>query len=341
MSISRLQEWTIGRLLETASGYWQPCALHAAVKVDLFSTIGDRWLPSGEIIRMLQADARGGEALLNALTAMGLLLKSEGLLANSEFARTYLCKDSPQYKGYIISHHHHLVDGWAQLDRAVCHGGPVAKRSHGEERERESFLMGMFNLAMDIAPKAAAAVDLHDRRHLLDLGGGPGTYAVHFCLANPELRATVFDRPTTRDFALKTAERFGVGDRIDFAAGDFNRDEIRGRYDVAWLSHILHGIGPGACERLVAKTAAALDPGGLLLVHEFFLNDAKDGPLFPALFSLNMLVNNEQGRSYSEQEVRGMLQKARVRDVFRLPFTGPNDSYVIGGRVEKAGKEPS
>jgi hypothetical protein len=333
MNASRQPEWTTGRLLDTASGYWQPCALHAAVKIDLFTTVGEGWLPADEIIRKLQADGRGGEALLNALAAMGLLLKSEGRFANSEFARTYLCKDSPHYKGYIVLHHHHLVDGWAQLDRAVCGGGPVAQRSHGEERERESFQMGMFNLAMDIAPRAAADIDLHDRNHLLDLGGGPGTYAVYFCLANPGLRATVFDRPTTRDFALKTAERFGVGDRIDFAAGDFNRDEIRGRYDVAWLSHILHSNGPTACERLLARTAAALQPGGLLLVHEFFLNDTMDGPLFPALFSLNMLINNKQGRSYSEVEVRAMLKEAGVREIFRLPFKGPNDSYVIGGRV--------
>jgi hypothetical protein len=327
------QEWTIGRLFNTASGYWQPCTLHAAVKLDLFTVVGGRRLSAAEIIESLQADARGGEALLNALTAMGLLRKNEGRFANSEFARTYLCKDSPQYKGHIIMHHYHLVDGWAQLEKAVRDGGPVTKRSHGEEQERESFQMGMFNLAMDIAPKAAAEIDLHGRRHFLDLGGGPGTYAVHFCLANPKLRATIFDRPTTRDFALRTADRFGVGDRVEFAAGDFNRDEIKGRYDVAWLSQILHGNGPEQCERLIAKTAEALDPGGLLLVHEFFLNDAKDGPLFPALFSLNMLINNEQGRSYSDKEVRAMLDKAGVREIFRFPFNGPNDSYVIGGTV--------
>lgn len=333
MNSGSQQEWTIGRLLRTASGYWQPCALHAAVALDLFTAVGEHRFAAADIIEKLRTDAHGGEALLNALVAMGLLLKSEDRFANSPFARTYLCKDSPQYKGYIVMHHRHLVDGWAQLDQAVRHGGPVKKRSYGEAQERESFQMGMFNLAMDIAPQAAAQIDLRGRRHLLDLGGGPGTYAVHFCLANPELRATVFDRPTTRDFALRTARHFGVGDRVGFEAGDFNTDEIKGRYDVAWLSQILHSNSPEQCAQLVAKTAATLDPGGLLLVHEFFLNDTKDGPLYPALFSLNMLVNNGRGRAYSEKEVRAMLEKAGIREIFRLPFTGPNDSYVIGGRL--------
>jgi SAM-dependent methyltransferase len=333
MSGSLKDEWTIGRLLSTASGYWQPCALHAAVKLEIFTQLGERWLPADEIVRQLQGGERGVPALLNALTAMGLLLESEGKLANSGFSQTFLCKESPHYKGHIIMHHHHLVDAWAQLDRAVISDKPVRKRFHGEDQERESFQMGMFNLAVDIAPKAAAEIDLHGRSHLLDLGGGPGTYAIFFCLANPRLRATIFDRPTTRDFALKTAERFEVADRVDFVAGDFNKDPITGRYDAAWLSHILHSNSPRECERLIAKVAAALKPGGLIMVHEFFLNDNLNGPLFPALFSLNMLLNSERGRSYSEKEIRAMLERAGVKDIHRLPFNGPNDSYAIGGTV--------
>ena len=59
----------------------------------------------------------------------------------------------------------------------------------------------MFNLAMNLAPVLVPKIDLSNRRHLLDLGGGPGTYAIHFCLNNPQLKATVYDLPTTRPFA--------------------------------------------------------------------------------------------------------------------------------------------
>jgi SAM-dependent methyltransferase len=326
------EEWTIGRLLATASGYWQPCVLHAAVNLDIFSILGERWLTTEEVAGKLQGSERGAAALLNALAAMGLFLKSEGKFANTTFSKTFLAKDSPQYKGYIIRHHDHLVQSWSRLEDAVMSGQPVESADYGETT-RENFLMGMFNLAMDIAPKAAAEIDLHDRRSLLDLGGGPGTYAIFFCLANPQLKATVFDRPTTRNYFERTAADFGVSDRIDFLAGDFNTDQLTGRYDAAWLSHILHSNGPEECERLIAKTAAVLEPGGLLIVHDFFLNENMDGPLFPALFSLNMLVNNDKGRSYSEEEVRRMMEGAGVKDIRRLPFRGPNDSYAIGGSV--------
>jgi len=124
-----------------------------------------------------------------------------------------------------------------------------------------------------------------------------------------------------------------MGSRIEFQAGDFLIDDLKGRYDAAWLSQILHSNGTEGCERIIAKTVAALEPGGLILIHEFFLNETKDGPVFPALFSLNMLINNKQGRSYSEMEIRTMLSDAGVGDIRRLPFQGPNDSYILYGTV--------
>jgi len=328
-------DWNVGKLLDLSSSYWQSCTLHAAVSLGLFTILHDQWLTATQIADKINGASRGVVPLLNGLVAMGLLEKKSGdRYSNTHFSESFLDESSPRYKGYIIMHHHHLVDGWAQLDQAVRQGRPVEMRSYGEEAERHSFQMGMFNLAVDNAARLAGLVDLADRNHLLDLGGGPGTYAVHFCLANPQLRATVFDRPTTRVFAMKTAERFGVGDRITFQAGDFNVDAINGRYDVAWLSQILHSNGPETCEKLIAKTVAAMEPGGLLMIHEFFLNETMDGPLFPALFSLNMLINNEEGRSYSDKEIRDMLAANGVRDIHRLPlYQGPNESYVLCGTV--------
>ena len=231
-------------------------------------------------------------------------------------------------------HHHHLVHAWSQLSQAVVTGKPVRKRSSfGEAEERESFLMGMFNLAMQIAPQLVRQIDLEGRQHLLDLGGGPGTYAIHFCLANPRLRAPVYDLPTTQPFAIQTIDRFDLSDRITFTPGDYVEEDVTGTYDVAWLSHILHGEGPEVCKGVITKVASALEPGGLILIHDFILEDSFDGPLFPALFSLNMLINTDEGRSYSEAQITKMLDRVGVKEILRVPFRGPNDSGIISGIV--------
>ena len=273
--------------------------------------------------------------LLDALAAMGLLSKTEDRYSNTPASFAFLSKDSPQYLGFMVMHHHHLVDSWSRLNEAVQTGRPVRGRvSFADEEGRESFLMGMFNMAMTIAPELVKTIDLSGRRHFLDLGGGPGTYAIHFCLNNPQLRGTVYDLPTTRPFAEKTIARFGMTDRIDFMEGNYLEEDITGTYDVAWLSQILHGEGPDDCRMIVKKAAAALEPGGLIMVHEFILDNTMDGPLFPALFSLNMLLGTDGGQSYSEAQLTGMLANAGVKEIRRLPFRGPNDSGIIVGVVK-------
>jgi hypothetical protein len=328
------QQWHPGTLLELSGYFWKTCTLHAAVKLDVFTAAGDQTLTAEELASKLEVDPNGLERLLNALTAMTLLSKSGDKFSNTTAARNFLSKTGDQYLGHIIMHHHHLVESWTRLDRAVKTGMPVRNRaSFSDEEWRESFLMGMFNMAMAIAPRLVPLIDLGGRRHLLDLGGGPGTYAIHFCQNNSQLKASVFDLPTTRPFAEKTIKKFNLYERIDFKDGNYLEDRIRGRYDVAWLSHILHGEGPADCVKILKKTVAVLEPEGLILIHDFLLNNTMDGPLFPALFSLNMLLGTSSGQSYSEEQVADMLSRAGARDIRRIPFESPNDSGIMMGVV--------
>jgi predicted O-methyltransferase YrrM len=304
------------------------------VKLDIFTVIGDEQVSAEDVASRLEADQRGVERLLNALVAMGLLLKVDGRWANTSTGRSLLSKDADGYIGHIIRHHHHLAESWVRLDEAVKQGGPVRNRAaHGEAEWRESFLMGMFNLAMETAPRVADALALSGCGRLLDVGGGPGTYAIHFCLKTPDLTATVYDLPTTQPFAEKTIARFGLTDRVRFLPGNYVEQDVPGSYDVAWLSHILHGEGPDTCRRIVEKVVSALTPGGKIIVHDFILDDTMDGPVFPALFSLNMLLGTSAGQSYSEAQITDMLSSAGVKGIERIDFRGPTDSGIILGAV--------
>lgn len=328
------RQWHPGELLELSGYYWKTFTLHAAVKLDVFTCLGDEQLTGDEIAAKLNAAPEAIQRLLNALVAIELLAKTEHHYANTPASKTFLSKDSPQYLGNMIMHHHHLVESWAQLDRSVLTGKPIGQRSSFNDAEwRESFLMGMFNTAMNVAPLLVPEIDLSSRRHLLDLGGGPGTYAIHFCRRHPDLKATVFDLSTTQPFAEKTIQRFDLSDRIHFQAGNYLQDEIKGRYDAAWLSHILHGEGPDGCRQIIQKTVDVLKPGGIIIIHEFILNNSMDGPLFPALFSLNMLLRTDAGQAYSEQQLRDMLATAGAKNVQRLPVQTPNDSGIITATI--------
>ncbi|MDM8539021.1 methyltransferase, partial [Desulfobacterales bacterium HSG17] len=322
--------WNKGTLLKTSSSYWKSCTIHTGVKLDIFTIIGPHNKSSEEIAKKINGDVRGVSALLNALAAMELLKKTEGRFSNTDFSKQFLSKDSPDYTGFIIMHHHHLVPSWAEMSTAVLSGNPnrSSVSDTDKENERENFLMGMFNMASGIAPMYSKIIDLSDCTHLLDLGGGPGTYAIYFCLNNPELKAAVFDLPTTRKFAEKTIASFNLSEKIQFKEGSYldeNTDLEQEYYDAAWLSHILHGESPKDAQLIVAKAVKALKPGGKIFIHEFILNNTMDSPLFPALFNMNMLIGTDEGQSYSEAQLQEMLKKCGISNINRLDVSSPND----------------
>ncbi len=329
-----MEDWTADRLLQLSGGYWGSCALHACVKLDLFGALGKKVMGAELLAETLGADERALSMLLDAAAALGLLHKSAETYGNTPFSLRYLCKKtSPNYLGDILLHHHYLVEAWGKLDLSVLSGAPLRDgASDGDPVQREAFLMGMSNLASLVAPALVPQIDLQGKRQLLDLGGGPGTYAFHFCRQNPELEALVFDLPTSEPFESRCAQNFNLDDRVRFQGGDFLADEIEGRFDVAWLSHILHGESPENCALILSKAAQALEPGGLLLIHEFILDDSGAAPLFPALFSLNMLLNTQGGRSYRERELRAMLEAAGLCSIERLEIEIPLYSTVLAAK---------
>jgi len=326
--------WNPGTLLEMSGYYWKTCTLHTGVKLDIFTIIGSKALTCNEINETLKVDKRGLCLILNSLSALELLIKTDRHYSNSQAASTFLSKDSPQYLGFMIMHHHHLMESWHKMDTAILEGRPIRGRSSfSDEERRESFLMGMFNIGMATAPGLSKEIDLAGCKHILDLGGGPGKFAIHFCLENPELSASVYDLETTRPFAEKTIKRFNVQDRINFVSGNYVEDECIEplSYDAAWLSHILHGEGPQQAREIIKKTVAALNPGSKIFIHEFILNDNMDGPLFPALFSINMYLGTQNGRSYNETELSDMLKANGVKNIKRLSFVGPTQSGILSG----------
>ena len=326
--------WNHSLLMKTSDAYWKSCTLHAGVKLDLFSLIGESTVTAQEVAKKVLGSTRGVPPLLEALAAMGLLKKRGDTYINPPFTHQYLTRKSPDYIGHILLHHHHLVSSWQQLDKAVLTGAPVndSSRDHTPE-ERESFLLGMYNIASFSAPDVARSVDLSGCSALLDLGGGPGTYAIHFCQENPGLKAWVYDLASTEPFARQIIAKHRMDSRVSFVPFDFNIAEFKEkqRFDATWLSHILHSEGPEEASAILAKTTAALNPGGKLLIQEFILDDTRDGPLFPALFSLNMLVVTARGKAYSEAELKVMMAEAGLTDLRRIDLDNPNGAAIIEG----------
>ena len=74
------------------------------------------------------------------------------------------------------------------------------------------------------------------------------------------------------------------------------------------LSNILHDWDEPECLELTARYLAKLPVGGLMLIHDVFLN-AMDGPLPIALYS-TALFSVTEGKANSAEEYHAMLREA-------------------------------
>jgi SAM-dependent methyltransferase len=163
--------------------------------------------------------------------------------------------------------------------------------------------------AKNVAPAVADRAPLANARLLLDVGGGTGIYSIACLQKYPGLRAIVFDRPEVLKVAAEMAAAYGVADRLECRPGDMFRDPLPGEADIILLSNILHDWDVPECRALVQRCAEVLPPGGRLLIHDVFLNDALDGPLPIALYSAALFCLTE-GRAYSAAEYRSWLSEA-------------------------------
>ncbi len=327
-----MRDWTPDSLIAFSNSYWEICALHASLALDVFTPLKDGAMTPSALAAKLGCSERGLSALLTALCAMELLVRKDGKVALTPFSETSLCRGTDSFVGHIILHHRDLMPNWSKLDEAVREGrstrGEKPNYSRSDE-EREAFIMGMYNMAFIRSAQAVKAVDFSGRVRLLDLGGGPGSYAVRFCQTYPDLHAVIFDIPTTRPFAEGVVARHGLSDRIRFEGGDFFTDPLPKGFDVVWISHILHGSNDEESARLLSRAMECLNPGGQLLIQEFMLEDSCDGPLFSALFGLNMLCGTPAGKVYTESELKQLLEQAGACKIRRLPMPDAQSGTAI------------
>jgi len=321
-------------LVKLAGGYVEARALQTAVELGMFEALRDS-RDAESVAVAIRCDPRATKLLLNALVSIGVLIQEESVYSLNETSSTFLLKDSPKYLGGLILFDSSLWKIWGDLEKSVRSGKPARTPDmyQGDAKETERFIDAMDSLvqARGDAEVLAEMLDLGEVKELLDVGSGPATYPIFLCRKHPALRVTIFDLAAT----LKVTERFvnasGLGDRIRLVPGDYRRDPIPDKHQVAFLSNIIHGESVEENERLMAKIYGCLDRDGTIIVKDHILDDSLAHPSAGAVFSLLMLLTTEQGRCYTFNEVKSWLEKAgfqRVREL-RLPppFTS---SLVIG-----------
>jgi predicted O-methyltransferase YrrM len=295
----------------------------------------------------LQAEIGLGErqftVLLTGLKSLKLLEENNGRMQMTPLAREHLtpgqpldvsdyvrlAADSPGVLTLVEHMRTNTLAGASKDDnRAVFIYRDGLESAMEEDASARHFTLMLAGRAKNIAPVLAQKVDLSRANCLLDIGGGTGLYSIAFLQRYVNLRAIVFDRPAVLKVAAEFAAQYGVADRLKCISGDMFADLLPDNCDVALLSNVLHDWDIPECRRLVIKAAAALPSGGRLLIHDAFLNDDHSGPLYPALFSVALMLLTE-GRNYSGADYKAWMREGGLTPGEPIP-TLVHSSVLLG-----------
>lgn len=303
--------------------YWETKILLTAVKLDVFSAIGEQSRGVVDVAGRLSADAPTLSLLLNALVAMKLLTKEGESYRNSSTALKHLVRHSPQYVGHLLLLHDAEWNNWGKLEETIRTGQRSVDR-HVFETDPElggNVLAVLNRIGQQSGPDLAKRLKLNGRERMCDLGGGAGTNAIAFCQVYPDLRATVFDLPETLKLTETTVKEAGLESRIALHSGDFNHDQLGGPYEIVLMSDILHYQTFQMNQDLVKKVHGVLAPGGRLVIKDRFLDEAGTGPAWTTAFAVHILVNTQKGSCFQTGEALQWLQAAGFGAVEELERT--------------------
>ena len=326
-----VQSQAARELEQLTRGFWKSRILMAGVELGLFEALDGRPATAEDLAARTGLDRRAVRILLGALAALGLLHHKQRVFELDPEMREYLVVAGAHSQVAILMHMRHMWDAWGRIDEVARTGHPAPRREEGpaELARIESFIRGMHEVSRDLVAAFAGREEVAAARRMLDLGGGPGSYAIACCRQNPELRATILDRELPLRIARENVAAAGLEDRITLQPGDALADGYGSGFDLVLISQLLHAFGPQECAAIIARAASALAPGGLLVVNEFALRDDPADPPMAALFAVNMLANTEGGSSYEIREISDWLHAAGLGAI-RHEDIGGRSTLVIG-----------
>jgi hypothetical protein len=101
---------------------------------------------------------------------------------------------------------------------------------------------------------------------------------------------------------------------VGFLAGDLDQDRFGRPADESWdavlLANVLHDHPAERCARYIRESASLLRPGGSLLVYEWVIDPDRVSPSAVAMFTPMMLIENEGGFTWSEEEISTWLRES-------------------------------
>lgn len=342
MNATETKTLTPARIIEVGMAFWPSRVLLTAVKLGLFTALGQREKTGGELRDALGLHHRAIPDFTDTLVALGFLDRDgEGESAkyrNTPETATFLDRTSPAFiGGFLEMAHDRLYKYWGDLDEALKTGKPQNESKHGgegvfeelyREPERlEQFMGAMAGISTGNFMALAEKFDFSKFNTLCDVGGAAATLSMIVAQRHPHLKITSADLPAATAIAAKKIEAAGLSDRVSATSIDFFKDDLP-KADVITMGMILHDWNLEKKKMLIRKAYDALPEGGAFIVIEALIDDARRENAFGLMMSLNMIIEFGEAFDYSGADFDGWCREAGFKRTEVIHLAGPASAGV-------------
>ena len=286
------------KIYDLVSGFVYSQVLLAMVELKLLKFLLTGKKNIAELSDYGQLDPNKMLLLCNAAAAIGLIKRKN----NSYYALTRLGAAIEGVKGLedMIMHHKILYRDLQDPVRLLKGNVQTELKDFwsyvGNQKKMTDVQAVVYSNLMSssqhiVAEETLDLVNLKRSKHLIDIGGGDGTFLSQVRKRYSKLDLTLFDLPSVIKAARENVENGKLTRDISLVAGNFIEDEFPLGGDVIFFNRVLYDHNDSTVSLLLRKAFTALKPGGFVMISEPMAgskNPTRSGDTYFGFYTLAM-----------------------------------------------------
>jgi hypothetical protein len=295
--------------------------LEYSIKSGLLDLLEHEFLHIDEIKDKLQVkcNTRNFQDFLDKLYVNNHLLR-EGPVDSPKYKTAqdaYLNSNPNNIRGFILYFAGRPLRNVTRLEDYIY--GKVKfdtfEEIYNSEETTFNFLRTMILFQTRNFESIAAKFDFTPFKSLADIGGGLGGFAAIVKRHNPELTCTTYDLPKVEPLVKRYLAEQKVEVNAEF--GDMFSDEFP-KADIISMGNIIHDWGEEKKKLLFKKAYDAINPNGLFMIVESFIDNERKEATQGLDISCLMLTECGEGFNVSIKDIEKYAQEAGFKKVENL-----------------------
>jgi O-methyltransferase domain/Dimerisation domain len=268
-------------IIKLGTSFWGSKTLLSGIELGVFSTLAGAPADLPTLQKKLGLHQRSARDFLDALVALRMLERENGVYRNTADTDFFLDRAKPSYMGGMLEMCNVRLYGfWGSLTEALRTGEPQNEAKEGkdffgalyaEPQRLREFLGAMSGLSAGAAQAIAAKFPWRNYTTFVDVGAAQGILPVTLAGAHAHLRGIGFDLPPVQPVFEEFVANHGLSDRVRFQAGDFFTGALPNA-DVIIMGHILHDWDVSQKKMLLSKAFAAVPNEGAVIVYDAIID---------------------------------------------------------------------